>query len=164
MNIFSSVKNILGGGGGLGGKIVDTIKDYFPPNLSPAEKAALEISIKESAHRIELEVEELAIKADQEFNTRIKEMEGTAGDLQHFGFLGTLIVFLRGALRPIWGYLVIYMDIMVFSKAWHIEDDSMMEMAFLVINILVLGFLFGERAVKNVMPIITTYQESKRAK
>ena len=58
------------------------------------------------------------------------------------------------AKTAVWGFATMYIDYMVFSKQWVIADDSPLNNAFFVLNILVLGFLFGERAVRNVLPII----------
>jgi hypothetical protein len=53
------------------------------------------------------------------------------------------------------------MDVMVFSKRWDLsslagdsKDMANLQSAFWVVNFLVLGFLFGERAVRNVMPLV----------
>ena len=53
---------------------------------------------------------------------------------------------------------------MVFSARWKMEDlvasvgdntiGRNVESAFWVVNLLVLGFLFGERAAKNVLPML----------
>ena len=56
-----------------------------------------------------------------------------------------------------WGFATAYMDFMVFSGQWQIEAHTAKDAAFWSINLLVLGFLFGERAVRNVMPIIGQY-------
>ena len=83
--------------------------------------------------------------------------------MNNAGWLGRIVIFLRGAQRPIWGYFVLVMDIMVFSGRWNLvklaeqtKTASMVDIqsAFWIINFLVLGFLFGERAVKNVMPLL----------
>lgn len=151
MSFLSKVTNFLTGG--LGEKIVDGIQAYFPPDMTPEQKAQLEMAIKDQSHKREVELMTLATEQDKEFNNRIRDLEGTAKDLTQFGWLGRIVVFLRGCQRPTWGVLVMYMDIMWFSGKW----DSMtqqQESALWVINLLVLGFLFGERAVKNVMPLI----------
>ena len=46
------------------------------------------------------------------------------------------------------------MNYMVFSKTWDLSSNQQLESAFWIINFLVLGFLFGERAVKNVAPMV----------
>lgn len=152
MSLLSKVVNFFSGG--LGEKIVDGIQAYFPPDMTPAEKARMELAIKELAHRQEIELHTLAAEQDLEFNNRIRDLEGTAKDLTQFGWLGRIVVFLRGCQRPVWGALVMYMDVMWFSGKWTAMTEQQ-ESALWVINLLVLGFLFGERAVKNVMPLIT---------
>ena len=151
MSFLSKVTNFLTGG--LGEKIVDGIQAYFPPDMTPEQKAQLEMAIKDQSHKREVELMTLATEQDKEFNNRIRDLEGTAKDLTQFGWLGRIVVFLRGCQRPTWGVLVMYMDIMWFSGKWDGMTDQQ-ESALWVINLLVLGFLFGERAVKNVMPII----------
>lgn len=56
--------------------------------------------------------------------------------------------------RPIWGFALLYIDLKVFSGAWSMTPDSQTESAFWLLNLLILGFLFGERAVRNVMPMV----------
>lgn len=151
MSFLSKVTNFLTGG--LGEKIVDGIQAYFPPDMTPEQKAKLELAIQKQSHEREVELLSIAAEQDAEFNSRIKDLEGTAKDLTQFGWLGRIVVFLRGCQRPAWGVLVMYMDIMWFSGKWDGMTDQQ-ESALWVINLLVLGFLFGERAVKNVMPLI----------
>jgi len=38
----------------------------------------------------------------------------------------------------------------------------MTEVAFVLINLLVLGFLFGERAVKNLLPLVTSFLSARQ--
>lgn len=162
MSVFAKVASFLSGG--IGGKIVDKVLSQFPDKLSDAEKAQVAAAITEATREHEIELLSLAKEQDEQFNRRMISMEGTAKDLQQFGFLGKAIVFLRGAQRPIWGYGVLVMDFMVFSGQWklteHVKvvDDSALglniESSFWVINFLVLGFLFGERAIKNIAPLV----------
>lgn len=142
--------------GGLGSAIVDGVKDYFPPSMSDKEKAVLAARIKDSADKQANESAKIANEAEAEFNQRIKDMEGTANDLKSIPVIGPLVIFLRGCQRPIWGYATLYMDFMVFSDKWKTLTETQ-ESALWVINLLVLGFLFGERAVKNIMPLVSQY-------
>lgn len=161
MAIFDKVMNFLTGG--IGEKIVDTVTKYIPPKLSETEKAQIDQAIRQAAREHELQLLTLAQKEQEDFNTRVKDLEGTAADLNKAGWPGRIIIFLRGAQRPLWGYFVLFMDIMVFSGKWNlvkIAEDTQnasfldIQSAFWIINFLVLGFLFGERAVKNVMPLV----------
>lgn len=161
MNFFTKVTNFLTGGAG--SKIIDKVLKQFPDRLSDAEKADMQAAVVAAMREHEMQLLVMAKEQDEDFNNRIKELEGTANDLKQFGWLGKIIVFLRGAQRPLWGYSVLYMDFMVFSGTWRIHDianqvgnntvGTNIESAFWVINFLVLGFLFGERAMKNVLPL-----------
>jgi hypothetical protein len=163
MAIFDKVVDFLTGG--IGEKIVEATTKYFPPRLSDAEKSQIEQAIRQAAREHEIQLLSLAQKEQEDFHSRLKDLEGTASDLTGAGWMGRVIIFLRGAQRPLWGYFVLIMDVMVFSGHWKIAsiqqqattalDVSLdLQSAFWVINILVLGFLFGERAVRNVMPMV----------
>lgn len=161
MSLITKVTDFLTGG--VGEKIIDAVKGYFPPSMSDAEKSAFELALKQELHKQNTELLKLAHEERAQFAEQIKNQEGTAKDLQHFGWFGKLIVFLRGCQRPIWGYLTLYMDIMWFSGKWS-GLTQQQESALWVVNILVLGFLFGERAIKNVMPVITEMMKQKVGK
>jgi hypothetical protein len=161
MAIFEKVMDFLTGG--IGEKIVDTVEKSLPPNISDAEKAQIDQAIRQAAREQELQLLALSQQEQENFNTRVRELEGTSADLNNAGWLGKIVIFLRGAQRPIWGYFVLFMDIMVFSGKWNLialakqtNNTSFVDIqsAFWIINFLVLGFLFGERAVKNVMPLL----------
>jgi len=161
MRFFTKVANFVSGG--IGGKIVDKILDQFPDKLTPTQAAAIEAAVIEETRDHERKLLDLANEQDAEFNARIKAMEGTAKDLQQFGWIGRVIIFLRGAQRSTWGYGVLFMDFKVFSGSWtlskiaanaELESAISLVSAFWVMNLLVLGFLFGERAIKNLLPII----------
>lgn len=144
-------------GGGAVSTIASTVKSYFPPSMSDAEQAELQLRIEKAEAEKQRELLKLANEADREFNDRMKAMEGTASDLLALPVIGRLIIFARGAQRPTWGFATLYLDYKVFSGAWAITADPQLKTAFIVINLLVLGFLFGERAIKNLMPFITAY-------
>tara|TARA_R110000744_G_scaffold69739_3_gene141423 strand:+ start:1474 stop:1962 length:489 start_codon:yes stop_codon:yes gene_type:complete len=159
MGIFKSLIGSLTGGGGIVSAAVDTFKTYFPPDMTQAEKAAFDLKVKELEAQIELKLREAENEAESIFNQRIAEHEGTASDLKAIPFFGPLMLFLRGLQRPVWGFSTLYLDFMWFSSWTNLTDKQ--ESALMAINILVLGFLFGERAIKNVMPLITKLFEAK---
>ncbi len=165
MSIFTKVVDFISGG--IGEKIIDTVRAQFPPKMSEAEKQRMEAAIREASRQHELALLTLAREEEEEFNSRIKELEGTASDLTQAGFLGKIIIFLRGSQRPLWGYFVLFMDIMVFSGQWVIKGSEIngvdLQSAFWIINVLVLGFLFGERAVRNVAPIFQNQFDKNKA-
>lgn len=152
MNLFKKIVDMAGGD--IFGKIVDTAKDYFPPSMSGQEKSELQLKLSQVAHTQELSLLQATNHMEAEFNDRIKAMEGTASDLKSIKFIGPIIIFLRGLQRPLWGFATLYMNYKVFAGDWAIEEGSKQDLSFLMINMLVLGFLFGERAIKNVGPII----------
>ena len=140
-------------------KEVGEVVDKFV--TTKEDKAEMKRLMSELTHKQEMELYKLSIDAEQEFNQRIKDLEGTAQDLNKSGFFGKVIIFFRGAQRPLWGYFVAFMDLMVFSKQWDVTGNESLESAFWIINFLVLGFLFGERAVKNVAPLVKNMLSKK---
>jgi len=139
--------------GGLGKQIVNIVKHVLPETMSEEKKAELEQKLLAATHEHETAMLQIAHDADVAFNKRINDMEGTAKDLLRVPVLGQAMLFLRGVQRPAFGFLTLLIDYMVFSGSWTIQADTSVEKAFFAINILVLGFLFGERAIKNVLPL-----------
>ena len=167
MGLFSAITNFLSGG--LGTQIVNKVMAEFPDPLTPEQKANIQASILEASREYELKLLTIANQEENDFNTRVQQLEGTASDLKQFGFIGKVIIFLRGLQRPVWGFSVLIMDLMIFSGHWNLKDvvsvvgtDTVVgqniESAFWMINFLVLGFLFGERAMRNVMPLFKGIQ------
>lgn len=142
-------------------KDVSGVVDRFV--TTKEEKEEMKRLMAELVHRQEMELQKFSLQAEQEFNLRVKDLEGTAKDLNQAGWIGRVVLFLRGAQRPLWGYFVAVMDFMVFSGKWNIVDNQQLESAFWIINFLVLGFLFGERAVKNVAPLVGEMMSKRRA-
>lgn len=158
--MFDKIANFLSSG--LFSGITELVKDYFPPDLSAAEKMELELKMREWAHEKELELQRLTNEATNLLNERIAQQEGTAKDLKGVPVLGTLILFLRGMQRPIWGFFTIYLDYSWFTTAVVYTDKQ--EGGLILINILVLGFLFGERTILNLQPLIEKIFSTKVTK
>lgn len=137
------------------------------PNVALAfQKSVLDQKVQ--LEQIAMQREKNELDADAEgaraATERAALLEGTASDLKSIPVLGPIMLFLRGAQRPLMGYATMYLDYMVFSGAWKLEDDVQRN-CFFLINMLVLAFLFGERAVKNLAPLITDMLAAKvRAK
>lgn len=165
MSFASTIADFFGGG--IVSTIADTVKDYFPPSMSDKEKAELTARIRETEHRREVQLMHLANEADREVTRRAAELEGTAADLQTLPVVGRIILFIRGCQRPTWGIFTMYMDWSVFSGAWNIQLSAEQGgwtphgLAFWTINLLVLGFLFGERTVKNLLPLVTQFMATR---
>ena len=153
--LSGAVKTALGvATGGFSDRVAEIAEGIFGDSMTPEQSAQLKIAIeKETTSRI-VAGHEAAAEAEKNLTERIAQLEGTAKDLLALPVIGRLMIFLRGAQRPVWGFGTLYLDMMVFSKQWPIEPNSMTEIAFWTINLLVLMFLFGERAVANVAPLV----------
>ena len=141
-------------GGGILDSVIDVAKSYFPPSMTDKEKAEAELAMMAVKADTELKLSGMMRDIQEMYENRIRDMEGTAGDLKTIPIIGPIIIFMRGMQRPVWGFSVLYLDCMVFSGEWVIVDGSRQDTAFLIINLLVLSFLFGERAIKNLSPLI----------
>lgn len=156
--IGSAVKGVANVAlGGLPDTIMDIVDGIAGNDLPPEKRAELQIAIERETTQRQIAANDAARDAEQMVTQRAAELEGTAADLAKLGWVGRLVIGLRGVQRPIWGFGTLYLDVMVFSKQWPVEPDSMTEVAFVLINLLVLGFLFGERAVKNLLPLVTSF-------
>jgi len=151
------------GSNGDGKSVIGELSDVADRFIeTKADKKEFQLKAQEIMHRREVQAREAAARQREQFNARIKEMEGTAKDLLQAGWIGRVIIFLRGAQRPLWGYFVAYLDYMVLSKGWEIEWASQEGAVVYVINILVLGFVFGERAIKNAAPALKSFMNSRK--
>lgn len=159
MNLLDKVANLFGGG--LVDSVLKTVEKYLPPDLSPNEKAAMELELQKLAFEKQKQADEIMADAEKRVTERISLLEGTATDLRAIPWLGPIMLFLRGAQRPVWGFAVLYSDLMWFSGKWGTLTQQQ-ESALWVINLLVLGFIFGERAVANIAPIIGDIMTKRR--
>ena len=140
-------------GGSLFKEVKEGVMAYFPPDMTPAQKLEAEKGIQEFLHKKEIEVNRQLSEASVQLDKRINEQEGTAADLKTIPILGACIIFLRGVQRPAWGFATMYMDNKWFFSAGA-EFTEQQQTAMIIINVLVLGFLFGERTIKNLEPLI----------
>lgn len=148
------------------GMAANLFKAYFPPDMPPEKKAELEMKFKALAAEQARLANEATNEAVETFNKRIAIHEGTAKDLLQMPILGRALLFARGAQRPTWGFATLYFDYVLFVKGE--VPDAMMNITaegiksmnvetlglIYMINFLVLGFLFGERTLKNLEPLI----------
>ena len=137
--------------GGLADTLYDAVKTYFPPDMPLEDKARIMLQME----RIEMDKRQQAnnalLDAERLLTERISQLEGTANDLKSLPFVGRFILFARGCQRPVWGFFTLWLDYQWFS-AWTLNEQQ--QSALIAINILVLGFLFGERAAQNIMPYV----------
>lgn len=162
-----SIENLIGKGirgalgvvtGGLSESVIGIVEGALGPDadkMPPEARLRLEAELAREITKREMAGHTASLEAERALTQRIGELEGTAKDLKAMPVLGPVMLFLRGCQRPVWGFGTLFMDYMVFSQEWPLPPDSAVESAFFAINILVAGFLFGERAMKNVMPYLT---------
>lgn len=159
MAIFDKIASMFGGG--LVDSVLDTVKAYLPPGMTPQQEAELRLSIERMALEKQKQADAMLADAERQVTERISLLEGTATDLRAVPIVGPLMLFMRGIQRPVWGFAVLYADMMWFSGKWGAMSEQQ-ESALWVINLLVLGFLFGERAVANLAPIISEVMSRRK--
>lgn len=150
MGFLSKIGDVLTGG--LADTAFKAVKEYFPPDMSPEQEAQVKLQLEKMELQRRAQADKALADAEGRINERIRLYEGTASDLKAVPFLGPLMLFLRGAQRPVWGFATLYLDWLWFTDWGALTPQQ--ESALWVINLLVLGFLFGERAVKNVAPMM----------
>ena len=151
MSFLSTVTDFVGGS--LFKEIKEGVISYFPPDMSPQQKAETELKLQQFLQEKELSANKILNEASQQLDKRIAEQEGTASDLKGIPFFGTIVLFLRGLQRPCWGFATMWMDAQWFFGTGYVFDEQQ-QTAMIIINVLVLGFLFGERTIKNLEPLI----------
>ncbi|MEW8076106.1 MAG: hypothetical protein AB2815_10155 [Candidatus Sedimenticola endophacoides] len=138
--------------GNLAQTIFDGIKTYFPPDMTPEQQARLRLELERIEQDKRQQTDNALLEAEQMLTERISKLEGTASDLKSLPVVGRLMLFARGCQRPLWGFFTMYLDWCWFSQ-WTLSEKQ--QAALIVVNILVLGFLFGERAIRNLTPLIS---------
>lgn len=149
-------------GGGLFKEAKELIQSYWPPELSPEKRAELELKLAESQHQRDLNAQRMIIESEQAITERIAQLEGTVSELKTIPFVGAIVIFTRAMQRQVWGYSTLYINFLWFSGKWTFTEQQ--ESAMWVINLLVLGFLFGERAIQNIAPLIGDLMSRRVAK
>ncbi|ABC27296.1 conserved hypothetical protein [Hahella chejuensis KCTC 2396] len=157
MSLLSKVVDVVTGG--LADRAYQVVKDYFPPDMSEAQRANVQLALQNLELEKKRQAELARQAAEKQLTERIKELEGSAKDLLRLPILGPLMLFLRGCQRPVWGFATLYLDWMWFS-AWTLDEQQ--QTALITINVLVLGFLFGERALANAAPRILHFMKARK--
>lgn len=152
--IGNLVSSIFAGEKGIANGIAD-IADRFIHTKE--EKNDFKIQLERFGHQKEIELIEKGQEIEQEFNKRIVDMEGTAKDLAGFGWIGKIVVLLRGSFRPLVSYAMAIVDFMVFSGRTELPDNDQVVSSFWIINLVIFTFYFGERAIKNIIPVLSMY-------
>lgn len=139
-------------GGSLFKEIKEGVMAYFPPDMSPQQLAEAELNVERLLMQKQALANQQLQEASGQLDKRIAEQEGTASDLKQIPVLGPILLFARGVQRPAWGFFTMYLDMVWFTRVTDYSEQQ--QTALIVINILVLGFLFGERTIKNLEPLI----------
>lgn len=92
--------------------------------------------------------------ADALLTERMNKQEGTAEDLKGIPIIGPIMLFLRGSQRIVISYGTAYLDWEWLTGAIKVPAGGMEERMFFTASLLVFAVLFGERAIKNVAPLI----------
>lgn len=161
MSIFSKITDIVGGS--LFKEVKEGVMAYFPPSMTAQEKATAALEVDKFLHQKHMEVNGLLSQAATQLDKRIADQEGTAKDLKTIPIIGHIVIFLRGVQRPAWGFYTMYLDYVWFAGSGAAFSEKQ-ELGLIVINLLVLGFLFGERTVKNLEPLIIRVFGGEKAK
>jgi hypothetical protein len=125
--------------------------------MSEEDRYAAEQATESALREFALQVQALDGEQQAEFNKRIKDLEGTASDLKAVPLVGPVILLLRGAFRPLFSYATAYWDFLYFTGSVTLDDEG--QTLLYLVNALVLSFYFGERALKNLLPIIIRWLE-----
>jgi hypothetical protein len=158
VSIFDRLTQIVSGS--LFKEAKEIVMAYWPPELSPEKKIEMQAKLDELELNKSRQIYEAMADAERRLTERITLTEGSAQDLRAIPIVGPLVLFLRGLQRPVWGYATLYGDAMWFMGRWKLSEQQ--ESALWVINFLVLGFLFGERAVQNVAPLIADVMSRRK--
>ena len=151
MSILTKLTDFVDGS--LFKEIKEGVMSYFPPDMSPQQKAEASLNIERMLMEKQAQTNKFLQDSATQLDKRIADQEGTAKDLKTIPILGPLILFARGAQRPVWGFATLWMDAKWFFEVG-LTFSEQQQTALIVINVLVLGFLFGERAVQNLTPMI----------
>lgn len=155
------IKSIFSADGGIIGSVKDLADEFIH---TKEEKNEFNLKMQEFVYRKQADAIEKSIEIEKGFNERTIKLEGTASELKGFGWLGKIIVFLRASFRPLFSYGVGFTAIMVFMGYYKLPEDESIKKLFNLICGIVIVFYFGERAVKNVIPLIGVYLGGSKIK
>lgn len=148
--------------GGLTERIIDIVDEAAGDDLSPEQKLKIRLGAQGEITARERIAAETADQQEKNVTERVAKLEGTAKDLMSVPILGPLVLFIRGTIRPGITILVGVIDYRVFTGdvvlVQQAGDVTVNLLPLLVtINLVVLGFWFGERAFKNVAPLAAQF-------
>lgn len=152
MNFLKKLNRFITGG--FSDFAFNIVKDYFPEGMSEEQQEKVKLGFKLLEIETQREMNKAVEVSEEAINRQLAVYESSYSDLLSLPQIGRLVIFLRGCQRPAWGFSTIYMDWLWFSQ-WSLNNKQ--EIALIIINLLVLGFLFVERTIKNCEPLIFEY-------
>ena len=99
MAIFDKIASLFGGG--LVDSMLDTVKAYFPPCMTTQQEAELKLELERLAFEKQKQADAMLADAERQVTERISLLEGTATDLRAVPVIGPIMLFMRGAQRPV---------------------------------------------------------------
>jgi len=114
---------------------------FFPEKMSETQRAEMEQAAVQF-------VAEQAHKEDSSFRDFVVAYEGSARDYKSIPIVGPIVLLLRGLIRPVFTVLVGYLDYLYFTGSatlFTADQGALIK----VVNIIILTFWFGERAITN---------------
>lgn len=126
------------------------------PNLAlQFQKAVLDQKVQLEQLAVQRAREDAAAdnEGDRILTDRIAQLEGTASDLKGVPIAGPAMLFLRGSQRIVIGYGTAWLDYQWLTGGLGALGDMPQRLLFTA-SLLVFAVLFGERAIKNVAPVI----------
>ena len=162
MSFLGKISNFIFGkedGESIASVVTDTIKEYYPPDLTEAQKQQLELGAKHAAVAVAQAAQEMITESEKAITERIVVLEGSAKDLRTIPVLGSIVIFLRAAYRPVFAYAISFTAIAWWwgTTSIQIPPDSVKEQLLYWCLIIVLIFHFGERAVRAALPMMTQW-------
>jgi len=79
--------------------MLDTVKAYLPPGMTPQQEAELKLELERLAFEKQKQADAMLADAERHVTERISLLEGTATDLRSVPFIGPIMLFMRGVLR-----------------------------------------------------------------
>lgn len=173
MSYYETVSGYLKSDGGLEGRRQE-FELALPASLSAEDRAQIVAVFDEIGADHDQRVLALSQKSDDGPATALVLPVHDPDDAIVAGLKG-FWQWLRDAQRTIWGYALLILDFFVFSGHWDIVARARqlgtgadagaativggdLLSAFWIVNFLVLGLLFGEGALSNLLPQLKNYR------
>lgn len=133
------------------------------PQLALKFKQAVldqQVELARIAAQREKDAAEADNEADRVLTERIAQLEGTAQEWKGVPIVGPAMLFLRGAQRIVIGYGVAWVDYLWLTGGLG-TLNTMQERALFTATLLVFTVMFGERAIRNVAPLVAQILEAR---